>query len=129
MSDVETVTIARAETGERHERRTRLLRSNSGTKTADARAEDGDDITGFRFRDRRPPTDTCTERVEHGGQHRVERVGYREQHRIGRQVEMRRVPAPQPWFDLGVDETEHGGEPVTDAAPVLAACARLAMPA
>ena len=129
MSDVETVTIARAETGQRHERRTRLLRSNGGTKTADARAEDDDDITGFRFRDRRSPTDTCTKRVEHSCQHRVERVGDREQHRIGRQMEMRRIPAPQARCDLGVDEAEHRGEPVTDAAPVLAACARLALPA
>ena len=37
-------TIAMAETGQRHERRTRLLRSHGGTQTANARAEDDDDV-------------------------------------------------------------------------------------
>ncbi len=42
---------------------------------------------------------------------------------------MRRVSTPQARFNLGVDEAEHRGEPVTHAASVLAACARLALPA
>ena len=48
---------------------------------------------------------------------------------IGRQVEVCRVSAPQARCDLGVDATEHGGEPVAYATPVFAPGARLALSA
>ena len=50
MSDVESVTIARAETSQGHERRPRLFRGNGGAETADAGAEEAAEAAGARGR-------------------------------------------------------------------------------
>ena len=88
-----------------------------------------------RAGDDRAPAHSRSQRVEHGGQHRVEALGNRQQHGVGGQVLVVGVATPQPGGAVdGDDVVRMWGLPVTrpartwrDLAAVLPTAALLAV--
>jgi hypothetical protein len=112
--------VALAGTGDQHEPGTRLLGRGRRRQAADAAAEHGHDVAGLRVRDRDAPPDACPERVERHRHLGRQRVGHRQQQRVGRQVLVGGIATPQPGRPVGAGHAVHVWEPVALAAPVLA---------
>ena len=125
----EPVSVAWPLAGDHDEPRPGVVRRRRRAEPTDAGAEDGDDVTGRGAGEVDRPADARTERVEHRGQRWVERVGHGQQHRVGSEVEVRRVAAPETRRALDVDEPDHRRQSVATATSVAAGAAGVALAA
>ena len=80
LGRLEARVVALPGAGDHHELGAGVLGGRAHAEAADARAQHRHPIARRGAGQRDPPLDARPERVEHGGQHRIEPVGDREQH-------------------------------------------------
>ena len=109
----EPLGVPRTGAGHHHERSAGLLRRRARGQAAHAGSEDGDDRSGRRLGHRDSPPDAGTERVEQRGDDRVETLRHWEKHRVGTEVLILGIAAPQ----AGVVGDGHEAVHVPHAVP------------
>ena len=104
-----------------HAARSGFPRRHQRRQPPDPGPQHRDDITWPDAADRRRPADPGPERIEEGGDDRIERIRHAMEHRVRREVLVGGVTAPQPRCLLGRDEPVHVAQPVIGALVVLTA--------
>ena len=122
----ESARVARTLSGHHDEPGAGRLRRGARREPADAGAEHRHDVTRLRLRDGHRPSDSRAERVEQRRRHGVEVRADGNEQRVGREVLVLGVAAPQARRTIDGHEAVHVGEAVPLATPVHARAARLA---